>query len=257
VEVETEGNDPIVVFGPTCEGLAHDEWEGQLKISVVIAEDHTVVREGLRAILHSAGDVEVVGEAENGREAVRLVAQKQPDVILLDLMMPLLNGFEATKQITRESPKTKILMLSSYSDPDRVQELLDLGAAGYLVKQSAADELVQAIREVRRGQRFLSPALTKALAPPRSRVTSGARVITEREHLTPRELEVLHLIAEGYANKQIADQLGISIKTVEKHRQAVMDKLNIHEIAGLTRYAITKHMVEPTATPTPAEAADR
>jgi DNA-binding NarL/FixJ family response regulator len=226
-----------------------------LKISVVIAEDHTVVREGLRAILHSAGDVEVVGEAENGREAVRLASQKQPDVILLDLMMPLLNGFEATKQITREAPKTRILMLSSYSDPDRVQELLDMGIAGYLVKQSAADELVQAIREVRRGQRYLSPSLAKALAPPRSRVTSGARVITEREHLTPRELEVLHLIAEGYANKQIADQLKISIKTVEKHRQAVMDKLNIHEIAGLTRYAITKHMVEPTATPTPIEVA--
>ena len=222
------------------------------KIRVLLADDHNVVREGLRLILESASDIEVVGEVENGRLAVQMAKKLQPDVVVMDVVMPTLNGVEATRQLLKETPNTKVLVLSSYSDDDRVQQLIEVGAIGYLVKQTAANDLLAAIREAYKGNAFFSPSISKRLLEQcREALAGGGTVKRKGPKLTSREAEVLQLIAEGYANKQIADQLGISIKTVEKHRQAVMDKLNIHEIAGLTRYAITKHMVEPNTAPSP------
>jgi len=214
------------------------------KITVLLADDHTVVRQGLRALLEAENDMTVVGEAENGRQAVQMAKRLQPEVVVMDIAMPSLNGLEATRQISRESPKSKVLILSSYSDDEYVQQLTDAGASGYLVKQTAAQDLVGAIREAKKGNAFFSPAISKRLLE-HFRATIG-RPPGEKKapKLTPRELEVLQLIAEGYANKQIAGELFISIKTVEKHRQQLMHKLDIHDVAGLTRYAIAKGIIE-------------
>lgn len=214
------------------------------KITVLLVDDHTVVRQGLRALLKSEEDIEVIGEAENGRQAVTLAKAAPPDVVLMDIAMPLLNGLEATRQILRGAPGTKVLVLTSYGDDECVEQLVQAGACGYLIKQTAANDLIRAIREVQRGNAFFSPSIAKRLrdqsrgAFPRG--ASGRKPCD----LTSRESEVLQLIAEGFSNKQIAAELSISIKTVEKHRQQVMNKLHIHDIAGLTRYAISKGMVE-------------
>jgi DNA-binding NarL/FixJ family response regulator len=214
------------------------------KITVILADDHTVVRQGLRALLETEQDMSVVGEAENGRQAVQMTKRLQPDVIVMDIAMPSLNGLEATRQVNRESPKTKVLILSSYSDDEYVQQLTDAGAAGYLVKQTAAQDLVAAIREAKKGNAFFSPAISKRLLE-HYRATIGKPPSEKKTtKLTPREMEVLQLIAEGLANKQIAGELFISIKTVEKHRQQLMNKLDIHDVAGLTRYAISKGVIE-------------
>src|SRR5438045_6029867 len=210
------------------------------KITVLLADDHTVVRQGLRALLEAEEDMTVAGEAENGSQAVQMAKRLQPDVVVMDIAMPSLNGLEATRQISRESPKSKVLILSSYSDDEYVQQLTDAGASGYLVKQTAAQDLVTAIREARKGNAFFSPAISKRLLE-HFRSSIGKPPGEQKSpKLTPRELEVLQLIAEGYANKQIAGELFISIKTVEKHRQQLMNKLYIHDVAGLTRYATAK-----------------
>jgi DNA-binding NarL/FixJ family response regulator len=214
-------------------------------ITILLADDHTVIREGLRAILATAENVAVVAEAENGQEAVRLANETKPDIVVMDVAMPLLNGLGATRQILRQLPSTRILVLSSYGDEDCVQQMLEAGAAGYLAKQTAGSELVRAIHEVRRGNRFFSPAIARGLQGPAPGGTSKLLVKTA-PRLTSREAEVLQLVAEGCSNKEVALRLEISIKTVEKHRQQVMNKLNIHEVAGLTRYAITKGMVQPS-----------
>ena len=215
------------------------------KITVLLADDHTVVREGLRTLLDATQDIKVVGEADNGRLAVQLAQKLQPDVVIMDVLMPQLNGVEATRQILRDVPDAKVLVLSSYSDDEKVAQLIEFGAIGYLVKQAATNDLVKAIREARKGNAFFSPSISKRLLEQcRDSFNKGQAVKKSRYHLTSRETEVLQLIAEGYANKQIADVLGISIKTVEKHRQQLMDKLNIHEVAGLTRHAIARGMIE-------------
>lgn len=214
------------------------------KIRVLLADDHVVVREGLRALLMAEEDIEIVGEADNGRQAVQLVKNLVPDVVVMDIAMPVLNGLEATRQITRSVPASKVLVLSSYSDDEYVQQLTEAGAAGYLVKQTAASELVKAIREAHRGNAFFSPAIAKRLRDQcREAFVSGQPVRPRSDYLTTREAEVLQLIAEGRANKQIAAELCISIKTVEKHRQQVMNKLGIHDIAGLTRHAIARGII--------------
>jgi DNA-binding NarL/FixJ family response regulator len=214
------------------------------KVTVLLADDHTVVRQGLRALLEAEEDMSVVGEAENGRQAVQMAKRLQPDVVVMDIAMPSLNGLEATRQISRESPKSKVLILSSYSDDEYVQQLTDAGASGYLVKQTAAQDLVTAIREAKRGNAFFSPTISKRLLE-HYRASMGKPPSEKKApKLTPREQEVLQLIAEGYANKQIAGELFISIKTVEKHRQQLMNKLDIHDVAGLTRYAIAKGIIE-------------
>jgi len=215
------------------------------KIRVILADDHTVVRQGLRALLVAEGDIDIVGEAENGRQAVQIARKLAPDVAVIDIAMPQLNGLEATRQITRTVPSTKVLILSSYSDDEYVQQLTEAGAAGYLIKQTAANELLKAIREAHRGNAYFSPSIAKRLRDQcRQAFVSGQPGKRRTDNLTTREAEVLQLIAEGRANKQIAAELCISIKTVEKHRQQVMNKLGIHDVAGLTRHAIAKGIIE-------------
>jgi DNA-binding NarL/FixJ family response regulator len=213
------------------------------KIAVLLVDDHTVVREGLRALLASEEDIEIVGEAENGSEAVKMARKTPPDVVVMDVAMPQLNGLEATRQICRSLRETKVLVLTSYSDDECVAQLNKAGAAGYLIKQTAANELPRAIREVRRGNAFYSPAIAKRLRDQAREVFDYGSNGKKTNELTAREAEVLQLIAEGYSNKETGIKLNISIKTVEKHRQQAMNKLNIHEVAGLTRYAIAKGVV--------------
>jgi DNA-binding NarL/FixJ family response regulator len=217
-------------------------------IKVLLADDHIVVRQGLRALLVAEGDIEIVAEADNGRQAVQMAKKFLPDVAVIDIAMPVLNGLEATRQITHALPSTKVLILSSYSNDEYVQQLMEAGAAGYLVKQTAANDLLKAIREAHKGNAFFSPAIAKRLRDHcREAFVSGQPVRRRTDYLTTREAEVLQLIAEGRANKQIAAELCISIKTVEKHRQQVMNKLGIHDVAGLTRHAIAKGIIESNA----------
>ena len=214
-------------------------------ISVLLAEDHTIVREGLRRLLEVEGDMEVIGEAQTGREAVQLAKKLRPTVIVLDIAMPVLNGLEALRQILKALPAAKVLILSAHSDDAYIEQVIALGAAGYLIKQSSANVLSRAIREVQKGKTFFSPSISKRLHD-RNRETLDrkGKVVKKNVHLSSRESEVLQLIAEGKANKEIASGLDISIKTVEKHRQHLMEKLNIHDTAGLTRYAISTGIIE-------------
>lgn len=216
------------------------------KITVLLAEDHMIVREGLRALLNSEKDIEVIGEAENGHQAVELARKLGPAVVVMDIAMPLLNGLEATRHLLRGKPSVKVLILSAHSDDAYVENVMALGASGYLVKQTAAEVLPKAIREVCRGEKFFSPAIARRLLHHQRRAADRGENDGKKEPspLTSREMEVLQLIAEGKANKQTADELHISIKTVEKHRQSLMEKLNIHDTAGLTRHAIATGVIE-------------
>jgi len=204
-----------------------------------------VVREGFRKMLELETDLEVIGEAKDGRRAVALVKKLRPAVVLMDIAMPLLNGLEATRQILKTVPGTRILMLSAHSDDAYVKNATESGALGFLLKQTSAHEVCQAIRVVHQGKTFFSPSVSARLnrLNPQSVGRSG-RLNKKATRLTSRELEVLQLIAEGAANKQIASELGIGIKTVEKHREHLMQKLNIHDTAGLTRYAIGAGIIE-------------
>jgi DNA-binding NarL/FixJ family response regulator len=215
------------------------------KITVLLADDHMVVRQGLRALLQTERDIEIVGEAETGRQAVRLAKALKPDVVVMDIAMPQLNGLEATRQIIKEVPRARVLILSSYSDDEYVDQLVEAGAAGYLLKQAAFTDVVRGIREAKKGNTFFSPDISRrVMARYRETVVRGSPVRKLTDLLTSREVEVLQLIAEGQGNKQIAADLEISIKTVERHRQRLMDKLGIHDVAGLTRYAIEKGIIE-------------
>src|SRR5437867_7752260 len=219
------------------------------KTTVLLADDHTVVRQGLRALLTAESDIEIVAEAETGRQAVQLVKNHKPDVVVMDIAMPLLNGLEATRQIIRDVPSSRVLILSSYSDDEYVHQSTEAGAVGYLLKQAAVTDLVKAIREARKGNAYFSPAVSKRLMQHyRETLIRGVPVRKRTDLLTSREVEVLQLIAEGKPNKQIAAELSLSIKTVEKHRQQLMNKLGIHDIAGLTRYAIAKGIIETSPT---------
>jgi DNA-binding NarL/FixJ family response regulator len=212
------------------------------KITVLVVDDHTIVRQGLRALLGLHGDLEVVGEAGNGREAIEVARRTQPDVVLMDVAMPRLNGREAARQILEVAPGARVLVLSCYRDEDCVAQMLEAGATGYLLKQEDAEKLVHAIREVRRGVMVLSSVIAKY----RQKQQRAALAIesTKPGRLTAREAEVLQLIAEGFTNREIAAELSLSIKTVEKHRQSVMNKLNIHKAAGLTRFFVDQAVRE-------------
>jgi DNA-binding NarL/FixJ family response regulator len=213
------------------------------RITVLLAEDHMVVREGFRKLLEAEDDIEVIGEAQTGRQAVELTRKLRPTVVVMDIAMPLLNGLEATRQIRKAVPGTKVVILSAHSDDAYVDQAIAIGAVGFLLKQTSSHDLSVAIREVQKGKAFFSPSISKRLHDQKMRA-NGVALRKKVACLSSRELEVLQLIAEGKANKQTAAELGISIKTVEKHRQNLMAKLNIHEISGLTRYAIAAGIIE-------------
>ena len=216
-------------------------------ITVLLVDDHNIVRDGLKALLTAEGDITILAEAQTGREAVLLTEKHRPAVVVMDLAMPRLNGCEATRQVLKAVPSTKVVVLSTYSDDEHLHQAISAGAAAYLLKQTAGSDLVKAIREVAKGNAYFSPAIAKRLREetiqpsPQQQETEAAKPDVE---LTQREAEVLQLIAEGYANKQIAAELGLSVKTVEKHRQQVMQKLDIHNIAGLVRHAVEKGIIE-------------
>ncbi|HUI06998.1 MAG TPA: response regulator transcription factor [Verrucomicrobiae bacterium] len=215
------------------------------RITVLLAEDHTIVREGFRKLLDAEDGLEVVGEAQTGRQAVALARKLRPAVVVMDIAMPLLNGLAATRQILKAVPNTKVLILSAHSDDAYVDHAMELGAVGFLLKQTSSHDLSRAIREVQKGNAFFSPSIDKRLHNHSQKSPNGGGPFKKKiARLSSREMEVLQLIAEGKANKQVAAELGISIKTVEKHRQNLMAKLNIHEISGLTRYAIAAGIIE-------------
>jgi DNA-binding NarL/FixJ family response regulator len=215
------------------------------RITVLLAEDHTIVREGFRKMLELEDDLEVVGEAQEGRQAVAMAKKLRPAVVLMDIAMPLLNGLEATRQVLKAAPATKVVILSAHNDDAYVKNATESGAVGFLLKQTSAHEVCRAIREVQKGKTFFSPAISKRLDRLSPHSADGAgRLNKKAAQLTSREMEVLQLIAEGKANKETASELGIGIKTVEKHREHLMEKLNIHDTAGLTRYAISAGIIE-------------
>ncbi len=214
------------------------------KIKVLLVEDHTIVRKGLRSLLDAEPEIEVVGEAEDGRQAVERVKQLTPDVVLMDITMPVLNGLEATRQIKKTHPNTRVLILTVHSTEEYIFQILRAGASGYLVKQAAVPELISAIQAVYRGDSYLSPAVSRILVEEYSR-TAEATTMDHFDKLTGRERQVLQLVAEGRSSRDIAHLLGISIKTVEAHRAHIMEKLDLHTAADLTRYAIRKGVIQP------------
>jgi len=215
------------------------------RITVLLAEDHMIVREGFRKMLELEDDFEIVGEAQDGRVAVALAKKFRPEVVLMDIAMPLLNGLEATRQVLKAVPATKVLMLSAHSDDAYVKNATDSGAMGFLLKQTSAHDVCRAIREVQKGKTFFSPSISRRQERINPKSLSRAGVLKKKiSELTSREMEVLQLIAEGKANKETASELGIGIKTVEKHREHLMEKLDIHDTAGLTRYAICAGVIE-------------
>jgi DNA-binding NarL/FixJ family response regulator len=215
------------------------------RITVLLAEDHQIVREGFRSLLKHERDIEVVGEAETGRQAVQLTRKLRPAVVVMDIAMPLLNGLEATRQIRKAVPNTRVLILTAHSDDAYVEQMTELGAAGFLLKQTSSHVLAKAIREVQKGNTFFSPSVTRRLHRRDQKALSRSGQLKKKiNRLSSREMEVLQLIAEGKPNKQVAEELGVTFKTVDKHRQHLMSKLDIHDVAGLTRYAISAGIIE-------------
>ena len=215
--------------------------ERMKKIRVLLADDHKLVRAGIRALLRTIGDIEIVAEAADGREALRLIAAQRPDVALIDIMMPNLNGLDATVRIARAFQRTRVVMLSMNADEDSVVKSLRAGAAGYLVKTADPAELELALRAVARGERFLSSAVSEHVVAACLKRIDDEK--TSLERLTLRQREVLQLIAEGHTTKEIAGRLGIGVKTTEAYRGELMKTLDIHDIASLTRYAIRAGLV--------------
>lgn len=213
------------------------------KIRILLADDHTILRNGIRAILEDEPGMEVVGEAEDGRTAVSLATQLKPDIVIMDIAMPLLNGLEATRQIRRTCPGVKVIILSMHDNEEYIVQVLESGAMGYILKDAAARELIQALRTVHRGEAVLSPAITRIVIEDYLR-WGGIRQTEDAEELSPREREILQLIAEGHTSKQISEMLVISIKTVQAHRNSLMQKLNLHNRGELVKYAIQKKIIE-------------
>ncbi len=214
------------------------------KIKVLIADDHAIVREGIKLILSREQDIEIVGEAGNGREALDLVAKLKPQVVVMDISMPEMGGIEATKQVKETWPKVNVLALTMHEDESYVFQLLKAGASGYVLKRGAAQDLVQAIRSAAKGEAFLYPSVARSvLQDYLKRIESGDNR-SRYDGLTDREREILALIAEGLSNQEIAQKLYISIKTVQTHRTHIMEKLDLHNRAQLVRYAIRKGLIE-------------
>jgi len=210
-----------------------------MSIRILLADDHRIMREGLRSLIDKEPDMKVVAEAADGRRTVRLAQEVSPDVAVVDISMPELNGIEATSQIVSRTPGVKVLALSMHSDEHFVMGMLRAGASGYLLKDCAADELCSAIRTVVSDETYLSPKAASVVIQDYRRELSVAKS-SRTPNLTAREREVLQLVAEGETSKRIASQLDVSVKTVQAHRQQIMDKLSIHTVAGLTKYAIQR-----------------
>jgi DNA-binding NarL/FixJ family response regulator len=212
-------------------------------IRVLLADDHTLVRAGIRSLLKGLENVEVVGEAGDGQEAVRLAESLRPDVVLLDVGMPGLNGLDVAARLVTHDASIRVLILSMHTSEEYVLRALRAGCAGYLLKGSAVAELEIAVRAVARGETYLSPAVSKHVMDDYVRRTGGAT--DPIDALTPRQREVLQLVAEGNTSKDIADRLGLSFKTVEAHRAQIMERLGLHDVAGLVRFAMRMGLVRP------------
>ena len=213
------------------------------KYRIVIAEDHTILREGLKSLFSSSPDFEIVGEAEDGREAIQCVEKIKPDLILTDLSMPKMSGMDAIREIKKQSPKTKILVLTVHKAEEYILSTFKAGANGYVLKDSTHAELVMAVRKVLSGKKYISSEISDKVIEGYLEGKKTLKSHTSFETLTQREREILKLIAEGYKNKEIADYLCISPKTVEKHRSNLMEKLNLHNVQALTAFAIEKGLV--------------
>lgn len=213
------------------------------QIRILLADDHTILRDGIRSLLENEPDITVIGEAKDGHSAVKMACDLSPDLVLMDISMPLLNGLEATWQIKRDCPHIKILVLSMYENEEYIRQALASGAMGYILKYATAPELLNAIRAVHRGEAILSPAITRLVIEDYLRWGDIQKPDIDNG-LSPREREVLQLIAEGYTNKKIAEILSISIKTVQAHRGNLMSKLDLHDRTELIKYAIRKKIIE-------------
>jgi len=211
-------------------------------IKVLLVDDHAILRSGLRSLLNTYDDIEVVGEAANGKEAIQKVRELQPDVIVMDVMMPEMNGLIATRYILEENPHARILMLTQYGNKEYVLPLLEAGAAGYVLKQAADTDFVKGIRAVYEGNSYLYPPIATLVL---DALIAGEDASDPTRQLTPREREVLVLVAQGYTNSEIADILFISPKTVDVHRTRMMNKLDLHNVAEIVRYAVRKHLIDP------------
>jgi len=209
-------------------------------LRIVLADDHSLVRAGMRALLGEMPDAVVVAETGDGQEALRLIGEKKPDVALVDISMPGLNGLEVAARAAKESPRTRIVIVSMHGDQELVRRAVAAGASGYVLKNADRGELAAAVRSVSRGEKWFSPAISESVAASGARAQSGPF-----EVLTPRQREVLQLIAEGHSTKQIASRLDVTVKTVETHRTELMERLCIHGVAGLVRYAIRVWIVHP------------
>ena len=213
------------------------------RVRILLADDHTVVRQGLRKVLEERPDWEVVAEAGDGREAVRLAEQHKPDVAILDVAMPLLNGIEATRQIAKRVPTTRILVLSMHADEAYVTQILQAGATGYLLKDSADVDLLQAVGEVAQGKSFFSPAIARVMLDDYVRQLADKGITDRYESLSSREREIFQLIAEAKTNKEIASLLNVSPSTVETHRAHIMEKLDLHSAAEIVLYAVRRGVI--------------
>jgi len=215
-----------------------------MSVRVLIVDDHAILREGLRALLYYYKDLEVVGEAQDGNEAIKLVKSLSPDVVIMDIAMPGMGGIDATRLILKERPHTAILALTQYEDWRYAKSLLEAGALGYVSKRTLGTDLVQAIRTVARGKRYIDPAVAAALEQQEQTLKKNKdQTLIIREPLTPREEEILSYIAQGKTNAQIAKILSLSVKTVEYHRTNLMSKLNANNVADLVRYAVKLGLV--------------
>jgi DNA-binding NarL/FixJ family response regulator len=213
------------------------------KIRVLIADDHAIVREGVKALIAMADDMEVVGEASDGREAIARAQALEPDVAVMDIAMPGLGGLEATLEIRKLCPRTRILVLSQYDDREYVRRFLKAGVSGYVLKKSAGSDLTAAIRSVHRGGLVLDPDVAREAVLDQAAAADGSRPADPYEALTDREKQVLKLVAEGHSNKEVADELGISVKTAMSHREHIMDKLDLHSRTELIRFAIRQGII--------------
>jgi DNA-binding NarL/FixJ family response regulator len=213
------------------------------KIKVLVVDDHTIVRDGICALLGLAADIEVVGEASNGKEAIEMVKKLVPDVVLMDIAMPIMGGLEATHRIHKESPNVKVLALTQYDDREYVFPIIEAGAYGFISKSAASSELTTGIRSVYRGDSFLSPSVAKFLVEVYRQGSNLKKSLDPYDELTIREREVLKLLAEGYTIQEIANMLSISPKTAEGHKTSLMAKLDIHNRAELVKYALRKGII--------------